>query len=55
MINREINYHSLNVNLLKLIKNPYFNRHYKSGPKNIIDIEIMVQRVITYLDKMKLN
>ena len=51
----DINYHSLNVNLMKLIKTPYFTRYYKIKPKNIIDIKNMVKRVINYLNKIKLN
>tara|TARA_B100001250_G_scaffold406830_1_gene426544 strand:+ start:1322 stop:2494 length:1173 start_codon:yes stop_codon:yes gene_type:complete len=51
----EINYNSLNVNLIKLIKTPYFTRYYDFGPKNIIDIKIMVKKVITYLNKNKFN
>tara|TARA_Y100000996_G_scaffold409031_1_gene389050 strand:+ start:1281 stop:2447 length:1167 start_codon:yes stop_codon:yes gene_type:complete len=51
----EINYHSLNANLLKLIKTPYFTRYYSISPKNIIDIKIMVKKVVTYLNKKKLN
>tara|TARA_B100000579_G_C22831134_1_gene856034 strand:+ start:571 stop:1737 length:1167 start_codon:yes stop_codon:yes gene_type:complete len=51
----EINYHSLNVNLVKLIKTPYFTRYYKFGPKNIIDIKIMIKRIITYLNKIKIK
>ena len=54
-LNREINYRSLNVSLIKLIKTPYFTRYYKLRPKNIIDIKIMVKRVINYLNKIKLN
>ena len=50
-----INYHSLNTNLIKLIKTPYFTRYYEFGPKNIIDIKIMVKKVVTYLNKIKLN
>ena len=50
-----INYHSLNANLIKLIKTPYFTRYYEFGPKNIIDIKIMVKKVVTYLNKIKLN
>ncbi len=50
-----INYHSLNVNLIKLIKTPYFTRYYEFSPKNIIDIKIMVKKVVTYLNKIKLN
>tara|TARA_Y100000741_G_scaffold161424_1_gene121770 strand:- start:4198 stop:5079 length:882 start_codon:yes stop_codon:yes gene_type:complete len=51
----DINYLSLNNNLVKLIKSPYFTRYYKLNPKNIIDIRIMVKKVITYLNKIKLN
>ena len=50
-LSKEINYLTLNKNLLKLIKNPYFTRHYKANPKNIIDIKIMVNKVNNYLDK----
>ena len=51
----EINYFSLNDKLLKLVKIPYFTRYYKLKPKNIIDIKTMVKKVITYLNKIKLN
>jgi len=51
----DINYLSLSNILIKLIKIPYFSRYYKTKPKNIIDIKIMVKRVITYLNKNKLN
>ena len=54
-LNKEINYQSLNNRMVKLIKNPYFTRYYKFGPKNITDIKIMVKRVTTYLNKLKLN
>ncbi len=54
-LNGLINYNSLNVNLLKLIKTPYFTRYYDFGPKNIIDIENMVNRVNTYLNKIKID
>jgi len=46
-----VNYNSISVNLLKLIKIPYFTRFYKLKPKNIIDIKIMVNKVNNYLDK----
>ena len=51
----DINYLSINSNLMKLIKIPYFTRYYKSKPKNIIDIKIMVRKVTTYLNKIKIN
>ncbi len=50
----KISYQSLNANLLKLIKTPYFIRYYDIGPKNLIDIKIMVNKVLTYLNKIKL-
>ena len=51
----DINYLSISKLLMKLIKIPYFSRYYKTKPKNIIDIKIMVKKVITYLNKIKLN
>ena len=54
-LNGEINYLCLNISLMKLIKIPYFTRYYKLSPKNIIDIKIMVKKVVTYLNKIKLN
>ena len=49
----DINFHSLNSMLIKLIKTPFFARYYKFKPKNIIDIKIMVKKVNTYLNKTK--
>ena len=51
----DINYLTLNNKLVKLIKIPYFTRYYKQNPKNIIDIKIMIKKVVTYLNKIKLN
>ena len=51
----EINYVSLNTNLINLLKRPYFKGYYKSNPKNIIDIKIMVKKVDAYLNKIKFN
>ena len=51
----EINYVSLNTNLINLLKRPYFKGYYKSNPKNIIDIKIMVKKVNAYLNKIKFN
>ncbi len=50
-----INFLSINTNLIKLLKNPYFMRYYNLKPKNIIDIKIMVKKVNSYLNKIKLN
>jgi len=44
-----INYYSLNFNLLKLIKIPYFVKYYRLKPKNINDIKNMVIKVKIYL------
>lgn len=54
-LNGDINYLSLNTNLIKLIKRPYFKGYYKTNPKNIIDIKIMVKKVDAYLNKIKFN
>tara|TARA_B100001540_G_C15813441_1_gene645796 strand:- start:439 stop:1605 length:1167 start_codon:yes stop_codon:yes gene_type:complete len=47
----EITFISLQKNLFKLIKHPYFTKYYKSSPNNINDIKIMVNRVNTYMKK----
>ena len=48
-LNKEINYSSIHIILLKLIKKPYFAKYYKKKPKDINDIIIMVKRVKLYL------
>ena len=48
-----ISFLTINSTLIKLLKNPYFTRYYKSNPKNINDIKFMVEKVITYLNKKK--
>ena len=47
----EINYFSLNNNLLNMIKKPYFAKYYQSSPNNINDIKSMVNKVKNYLNK----
>jgi 1-deoxy-D-xylulose-5-phosphate reductoisomerase len=47
----EINYFSLNNNLLNMIKKPYFTKYYQSSPNNINDIKNMVNKVKNYLNK----
>ena len=47
----KINYISIQLNLLKLIKKPYFKRFYKLKPKNIYDIKNMIMITKSYLDK----
>ena len=55
-LNNEISYISIHKILLKLIKNPYFIKFYRSSPKNINDIKIMVKITKGYLNKyLKLN
>ena len=46
----DITYLSLNHNLIKLVKKPYFTRYYKKNPKNIFDVKIMLNKVNNYLD-----
>ena len=46
----EINYFSLNNNLLNMIKKPYFTKYYQSSPNNINDIKSMVNKVKNYLN-----
>ena len=47
----KINYISIQLNLLKLIKKPYFKRFYKLKPKNIYDIKNMIMITKSYLNK----
>ncbi len=46
----DINYLSIQNNLLKLIKNPYFKSYYKLKPKNIYDIKNMIDLTKNYLN-----
>jgi len=48
-LNNEINYFSLQQNVLKLIKHPYFIKYYSKNPSNINDIKNMVKKVKTLL------
>ena len=49
-LNNQINYISINKNLLKFIKNQYFFKYYKLKPKNIYDIKKMIKLTKSYLD-----
>ena len=49
-LNNQINYVSINKNLLKIIKNQYFIKYYKLKPKNICDIKNMIKLTKKYLD-----
>ena len=46
----EINYISIQKNLLNLIKSTYFKRYYNLSPKNIYDIKKMIIITRNYLD-----
>ncbi len=46
----KINYLSIQKNLLKLIKNPYFKSYYNLKPKNIYDIKNMIKLTKNYLN-----
>ena len=50
-LNGDINYISIQNNLLNLIKNPYFLKFYKLKPKNICDINRMISDTKIYLEK----
>ena len=50
-LNGSINYNSIQLNLLKHIKNPYFKKFYKLKPKNIYDIKKTVVLTKSYLEK----
>ena len=50
-LNNQINYISIQKNLLNIIKNPYFKKYYKLKPKNIYDIKKMIIHTKNYLNK----
>ena len=47
----QINYISIQKNLINIIKNPYFKKYYKLKPKNIYDIKKMIILTKNYLNK----
>ena len=51
----QISFITMQKNLLKLIKEPYFTKYYNRKPNNINDIKNMVDNVVTYLNKIKFN
>ena len=50
-LNSEINYISIQKNLINIIKSPYFKKYYKLKPKNIYDIKKMIILAKNYLNK----
>ena len=47
---KKINFISIHLNLLNLIKKPYFKKYYKLKPKNIYDIRKMIDKTKMYLE-----
>ena len=54
-LNDQISFISLQKKLLELIKHPFFTKYYKQMPNNINDIKIMVDKVKTFLNKIKFD
>ena len=53
-LKNEISYKSIHLNLLRLIKSPFFRKFYKLKPKNIYDIKKIIEISNVYLnDKVK--
>ena len=50
-LNGQINYISIQENILNLIKRPYIMKFYKLKPKNIYDIRNMIEITKKYLEK----
>ena len=46
----QINYKSIQMNILRLINKPYFSKYYKLKPKNIYDIKNMITVTKKYLE-----
>ena len=49
-LNNSINYISIHLNLLRLIKSPFFKRYYKLKPKNIYDIKEMISLTNNFIE-----
>ena len=49
-LDKKINYISIQQNLLKLVKKPFFIKYYKLKPKSIYDIKKMISITNTYLN-----
>ena len=50
-LNNQINYVSIQSNIINLIKKPYFKKFYKLKPKNIYDIKKTIKITKNYLNK----
>ncbi len=49
-LNNHINYKSIHLNILKLLKSPFFVKFYKLKPKNIYDIKSVIQLTNKYVN-----
>ena len=49
-LNNHINYKSIHLNILKLLKTPFFVKFYKLKPKNIYDIKSVIQLTNKYVN-----
>ena len=49
-LNGQINYKSIQMNILRLINKPYLSKYYKLKPKNIYDIKKMITITKKYLE-----
>ncbi len=49
-LNNEINYKTLQTNLINLMKHTFFNKYYKLKPNNVYDIKNMVKITKKYLN-----
>ena len=50
-LERKINYISLQLNVINLLKKPYFRKYYKLKPKNIYDIKKIINMTKNYISK----
>ena len=50
-LENSIKYIDIHKQLIKLLKNPYFEKYYKKYPKNINEIRNMVKKVKMFLNK----
>ncbi len=50
-LNNQINFVSIQSNIINLIKKPYFKKFYKLKPKNIYDIKKTINITKNYLNK----
>ena len=50
-LKKQINFISIQKNLINIIKTPYFKKYYKLKPKNIYDIKKMIILAKNYLNK----